>query len=117
LKPFSEGSRSKVFSLPGPVHKQVVLGGKQEWIVRLAVSLNCFVQKLHFKMEGSGSGGGLDVHLGLKDAYLSVASVQDHRKYQSFIWDRRIVPPSPLQNCGNQSCPTMKIMNNAAHPS
>ena len=90
MKPFSEGSSSKVFSLPGPVHKQVVLGGKQEWIFRPAsklVTTELLCSEVTFQDggirndQGSPTGGGLDVHLGLKDAYLSVAIIQDHRKY------------------------------------
>lgn len=58
--------------------------------------LNCFVQKCHFKMEGSGmikdllQTGDWMSTLDLKDAYLSVSVTQEHRKYLRFIWDDRM---------------------------
>ena len=58
--------------------------------------LNCFVQKFHFKMEGSGMikdllrKGDWMCTLDLKDAYLSVAIVQEHRRFLRFMWNGRI---------------------------
>ena len=57
--------------------------------------LNCFVQKFHFKMEGSEMIKDLlrtedwMCTLDLKDAYLSVAVVQENWKFMRFMWDRK----------------------------
>ena len=58
--------------------------------------LNCFVQKFHFKMEGSEMIKDLlrkedwMCTLDLKDAYLSVAIVQEHQRFLRFMWNGRI---------------------------
>ena len=58
--------------------------------------LNCFVQKFYFKMEGSEMIKDLlrtedwMCTLDLKDAYLSVAVVQENWKFMRFMWDRKI---------------------------
>lgn len=58
--------------------------------------LNGFVQKQHFKMEGSSmvkdllQPGDWMCSLDLKDAYYSVAIAKEHRKYLRFIWNGQI---------------------------
>jgi len=58
--------------------------------------LNGFVQKQHFKMEGSSmvkdlpQPGDWMCSLDLKDAYLLVSIAKEHRKYLRFIWNGQI---------------------------
>jgi len=58
--------------------------------------LNGFVQKQHFKMEGSSmvkdllQPGDWMCYLNLKDAYHSVSIAKEHRKYLRFIWNGQI---------------------------
>jgi len=58
--------------------------------------LNGFVQKQHFKMEGSRmvkdllQPGDWMCSLDLKDAYHSVSIAKEHRKYLRFIWNGKI---------------------------
>ena len=55
-----------------------------------------YVQKQHFKMEGSGMVKDLlqsddwMCSLDLKDAYHSVAITKEHHRYLRFLWDGRI---------------------------
>ena len=86
------------------------------WPVINLKPLNGYVQKQHFKMEGSGMVKDLlqsddwMYSLDLKDAYHSVAIAKEHHRYLCFLWDGWVneftcllldsaVPPEPSRSC------------------
>ena len=62
------------------------------WPVINLRPLNAFIQKQHFKMEGTGmlrdllQASDWMCSIDLKDAYLSVSISQEHRRYLRFTW-------------------------------
>jgi len=94
-KLLTKGAIVRVQPCPGQFLSRLFLVRKKDGSFRPVVNLkplNQFMVKAHFKMEGINMVKDLLLRndwmasIDLKDAYLSVAIEEEHRKYLRFVW-------------------------------